>query len=146
MSGTSNHVEVLLVEDNPGDVRLIREALNESTLFPTILHVVSDGVDAMRFLERRGAYAGAPRPDFILLDLNLPKKDGREVLAEMKASPDLQTIPVFILTSSDPEEDLLRRHSLDRACYAKKPIDLDRYFEVIRRIEHTWIRMAGVRM
>lgn len=131
-------IEILLVEDNPGDADLAREALEGSKMRNT-LHVVGDGVAAMDFLRRTGAHAGAPRPDLILLDLNLPKKDGREVLAEIKSDDDLKRIPVVILTTSTAEEDVLRTYNLHANCYITKPIDLNQFLKVIRSIEDFWL-------
>jgi two-component system, chemotaxis family, response regulator Rcp1 len=129
--------EILLVEDNPGDVRLTQEALKDAKLI-NHLHVARDGVEAMEFLRREGTNGDAPRPDLILLDLNLPKKDGREVLAEVKADERLKRIPVVVLTSSQSEEDLLRAYGLHANCYVTKPVDFDRFAEVVRSIEDFW--------
>ncbi|HUU31511.1 MAG TPA: response regulator [Phycisphaerae bacterium] len=134
-------IHVLLVEDNPGDVRLTTEALREGKI-PHHLHVVSDGVEAMAFLRREGPYADAPRPDLILLDLNLPKKDGREVLAEIKADENLKRIPVVVLTTSQAEEDILRTYELHANCYVTKPVDLQQFIAVIRAIEEYWLATA----
>ncbi len=130
--------EVLLVEDNPGDARLTLEALKEGKVLNRV-SVVPDGVEAMAFLHREGPYADAPRPNLILLDLNLPKKDGREVLAEIKADPDLKRIPVVILTTSRAEEDIARTYDLHANCYITKPVDLDKFLEVVRSIEDFWL-------
>ena len=130
--------EVLLVEDNPGDVRLTLEALKEGNVLNRV-SVVPDGVEAMAFLRRQGPYADAPRPNLILLDLNLPKKDGREVLAEIKADPDLKRIPIVILTTSQAEEDIARTYDLHANCYVTKPVDLDKFLEVVRSIEDFWL-------
>ena len=116
-------VEILLVEDNPADVRLTREALSSDTLW-NHLNAAKDGVEAMAYLRREGKFASAARPDLILLDLNLPKKDGREVLAEIKADPNLMRIPVIVLTTSDAEEDILKTYGLHANCYVTKPVDL----------------------
>ena len=134
-------IHVLLVEDNPGDVRLTTEALREGKI-PHHLHVVSDGVEAMAFLRREGPYADAPRPDLILLDLNLPKKDGREVLGEIKADENLKRIPVVVLTTSQAEEDVLRTYELHANCYITKPVDLQQFIAVIRAIEEYWLAAA----
>lgn len=134
-------VEILLVEDNPGDVRLTREALRESKL-RTNLHVASDGVEALAFLRRAGRYAAAPRPDLILLDLNLPRKDGREVLAEIKADEDLRTIPVVILTTSRAEADIVRTYNLHANAYVTKPVDLDQFITVVQSIESFWFEIV----
>jgi len=138
MEVASKPAQVLLVEDNPGDVRLTQEALREGKLLNEV-HVVSDGEEAMAFLRRHGPYADAPRPDLILLDLNLPKKSGREVLAEIKADPDLHRIPVVILTTSHAEEDIARSYNLHANCYVTKPVDLEQFISVIRSIENYWL-------
>jgi CheY-like chemotaxis protein len=131
-------VDILLVEDNPGDVRLTREALRESR-GPTTLHVVGDGVEAMAFLRNQDRYAAAPCPDLVLLDLNLPKKGGREVLADMKGDPALKRIPVVVLTTSKAEEDILKAYDLHANCYITKPVELDRFIELIRSLEDFWL-------
>lgn len=134
-------VEFLLAEDNPGDVRLTKEALRESKISNN-LNVVPDGVEAMAFLHREGKYADAPRPDVILLDLNLPKKDGREVLAEVKADPSLRLIPVVIITSSEAEQDVLKTYELYANCYVTKPVDLEQFIKVIQSIETFWLTIV----
>ncbi len=134
-------IEILMIEDNPGDVRLTQEALKENKMYNR-LHVVRDGVEAMAFLRQEGRYADAPRPDLILLDLNLPKKDGREVLAEIKADEDLKRIPVVILTSSQAEEDVLRTYNLHANCYVTKPVDLDQFIRVVKSIEEFWLTIV----
>jgi CheY-like chemotaxis protein len=134
-------IHILLVEDNPGDADLAREALEESKL-NNALHVVDDGEKAMAFLHQEGVYANAPRPDLILLDLNLPKKDGREVLAEIKEDDDLKRIPVVILTTSQAEEDVLRTYDLHANCYITKPIDLNQFIHVVRSIEDFWLSIV----
>ncbi len=131
-------IEILLIEDNPGDADLAREALEESKVHNT-LHVVGDGVEAMNFLRQTGKYAIAPRPDLILLDLNLPRMDGREVLAEVKSDDELKRIPVVILTTSRDEEDILRSYNLHANCYITKPIDLIQFMKVVRSIEDFWL-------
>lgn len=137
-----NHsVEILLVEDNPGDVRLTLEAFKDAKVRNN-LSVVEDGVEAMTFLRREGEFAGAPRPDLILLDLNLPKKDGREVLEEIKADADLRRIPVAILTTSQAEEDILRTYDLHANCYITKPVDFDQFIRVVRSIEEFWLTIV----
>ena len=136
-----NLVEILLVEDNPGDARLAKEALKDAKVRNN-LHWVEDGVEAMTFLHRQGKYADAPRPDVILLDLNLPKKDGREVLAEVKEDGDLRRIPVVILTVSDAEEDIIKTYNLHANCYIRKPLDLDRFIEVVKAIEEFWLTIV----
>lgn len=133
--------EILLVEDNPGDIRLAEEALREGGL-PHNLSAVRDGVDAMSFLRRLGVYEGAPRPDLILLDLNLPKKDGREVLAEIKADRRLKLIPVIVLTSSAADEDILRCYDLGANCYVTKPVELDELMHVVQAIKSFWLNVA----
>lgn len=133
--------EFLLVEDNPGDVRLTREALNESKL-RNRLNIVGDGVEALAFLRREGKYASAPRPDLVLLDLNLPRKDGREVLAEIKADPALKRIPVVIITSSEAEQDVLASYDLHVNCYVSKPVDLEQFIKVVRSIETFWLTIV----
>ena len=134
-------VEFLLAEDNPGDVRLTKEALRESKISNN-LNVVPDGVEAMAFLRREGKYFEAPRPDVILLDLNLPKKDGREVLAEVKADPNLRLIPVVIITSSEAEQDVLKTYELHANCYVTKPVDLEQFIKVIQSIETFWLTIV----
>ena len=131
-------IEILLVEDNPGDVRLTREALRENKVNNN-LHVAVDGAEALDFLFRRGKYVDALHPDLVLLDLNLPKKNGREVLAEVKADPLLRRIPVVILTTSDAEQDILASYDLHANCYITKPVDLDRFIEVVKSIEGFWL-------
>jgi CheY-like chemotaxis protein len=134
-------VEVLLIEDNPGDVRLTREALKEAKVHNN-LSVVNDGLDAMSFLRREGRFAQAPRPDLVLLDLNMPRKDGREVLAEVKADPDLRRIPVVVLTTSKAEEDILRSYDLHANSYVTKPVDFEQFMKVVRSIEEFWLSVV----
>jgi len=134
-------IEILLVEDNPGDADLAREALESSKVHNT-LHVVGDGVEAMAFLRRAGKYASASRPDLVLLDLNLPRKDGREVLAEIKADNDLKRIPVVILTISKDEEDVLKTYNLHANCFITKPIDLGQFLKVVQAIEDFWLTIV----
>jgi chemotaxis family two-component system response regulator Rcp1 len=134
-------IDILLVEDNPGDADLAREALENSKLHND-LSVVGDGVEAMDFLRRKGKYAHAPRPDLILLDLNLPRKDGREVLAEIKGDPDLKRIPVVILTMSKDEEDVLTSYNLHANCFITKPIDLTQFMKVVKSIEDFWLTIV----
>ena len=141
MAQTGRPAEFLLVEDNPGDVRLTREALLDSKV-SNHLSVVGDGQEAMAFLRREGKYADAPRPDIILLDLNLPKKDGREVLAEIKSDPMLKRIPVVIITSSEAEQDVLRTYDLHVNCYVNKPLDLDQFVKVVKSIETFWLTIV----
>ena len=143
MTSTKNGraVEILMVEDNPGDVRLAHEALKEAKLFNE-LHVVEDGVEALAFLRRQGKYANAVRPELILLDLNLPRKDGREVLAEIKEDPSLRRIPVVILTVSKAEEDIIKTYDLHANCYITKPVDLDGFMKVLRAIDDFWLSIV----
>jgi two-component system response regulator len=133
--------ELLLVEDNPGDIRLTKEALKESKMVLN-LHVVKDGVEAMAFLRQEGKYEDSPRPDLILLDLNLPKKDGREVLAEVKADEALKLIPVVILTTSRNEEDLLNAYDLHANAYVTKPLDLEQFLHIVSKIEEFWLTIV----
>ncbi|MDO8692429.1 MAG: response regulator [Dehalococcoidia bacterium] len=134
-------VEILLVEDSPADVRLTIEALTGGKVLNN-LSVVGDGAEALAFLRRQGRYAASPRPDIILLDLNLPKKDGREVLAEIKVDEDLKLIPVVVLTTSDAEKDILSAYGLHANCYITKPINLNQFIEVVRSIEHFWLSIV----
>jgi CheY-like chemotaxis protein len=134
-------IEILLVEDNLGDVDLAREAL-ESGKVRNALHVVGDGEAAMAFLRRQGPYADAPRPDLVLLDLNLPRKDGREVLDEIKSDPDLKRIPVAILTTSNAEEDILKSYNLHANCYITKPMRLNQFIKVVQAIEDFWFTIV----
>lgn len=134
-------IEILLVEDNPGDARLAQEALVEAKVRNN-LYIVEDGELAMRFLRREGPYADKPRPDLILLDLNLPKKDGREVLAEIKEDADLRRIPVVILTTSQAEQDIVKSYDLHANCYITKPVDLDKFIEVVQSIERFWFTIV----
>jgi chemotaxis family two-component system response regulator Rcp1 len=134
-------IEILLVEDNPGDSRLAIEALKESKL-KNNLYVAEDGVEAMNFLYKKGKYSKMPRPDLIILDLNLPKKDGREVLAEIKNDENLKRIPVVILTISKAEEDILKTYNLHANCYVTKPLDLDQFMKVVRSIEDFWLTIV----
>ena len=134
-------VEVLLVEDNTGDVRLTLEAMKEGKVINN-LSIASDGVEAMAFLRKEGRYKDAARPDIILLDLNLPKKDGREVLAEIKADPSLRLIPVVVLTTSQAEEDILRTYNLHANCYVTKPVDLEQFINVVKSINDFWFSVV----
>lgn len=134
-------VEILLVEDNEGDVRLTREALKEGRI-RNRLSVVQDGEQALAFLRREGAHADAPRPDLILLDLNLPRLDGREVLAAIKNDPALKSIPVVVLTSSRTEQDLLRAYDLHANCFITKPVEFEQFIEVVRSIEDFWLTIV----
>jgi two-component system, chemotaxis family, response regulator Rcp1 len=134
-------IEILLVEDNPADVRLTIEALKEAKV-ANRLSVVKDGVGAMEFLQQKGSYADAPRPDLILLDLNLPRKDGREVLAEIKADPSHKRIPVVVLTTSHAEEDILKAYDLHANCYITKPVDFEQFMKVVQSIENFWLAVV----
>jgi two-component system, chemotaxis family, response regulator Rcp1 len=131
--------EILLVEDNSGDQRLTLEALRNGGRSATNLHIVQDGVEAMLYLRQEGKYANACRPALVILDLNLPKKDGREVLAEIKADPELRRIPVVVLTTSKAEEDINKSYEYHANCYITKPVDLDRFFAVVSAIEEFWL-------
>ena len=137
----NSSVEILLVEDSPGDVRLTREAFKEGKL-ANRLHVVSDGEEALAFLHRQGPYRDAVRPDLILLDLNLPKKDGREVLALIKADDELKRIPVVVLTTSRAEQDILKAYDLHANCYITKPVDLDQFLLVVKTVEEFWLTLV----
>jgi chemotaxis family two-component system response regulator Rcp1 len=134
-------IDILLVEDNPADVRLTTEALKEEKIYNN-LHVVTDGVEAMAFLRREGKYAKALRPDLILLDLNLPKKDGREVLKEIKGDDNLKAIPVVVLTVSQSEEDIFKSYNLHANCYITKPVDLKQFIKVIRSVQEFWLTIV----
>jgi CheY-like chemotaxis protein len=139
--GIGRPIEILLVEDSPGDVRLTREALTDAKVRNN-LTVCVDGVEALACLRGEGEWKGARRPDLILLDLNLPKKDGREVLAEIKEDPDLRRIPVVVLTTSKADEDILRSYNLHANCYISKPVDLDQFITVVRSIEDFWLTIV----
>jgi two-component system, chemotaxis family, response regulator Rcp1 len=141
MSVCNGSIQVLLVEDNPGDVRLTKEALKEGKLLNQ-LTVVGDGVEALSFLRQEGKYADALQPELILLDLNLPKKDGREVLAEIKADSKLRRIPVVVLTTSSAEEDILKIYDLHANCYITKPVDLEQFMGVVKSIEDFWVSVV----
>lgn len=134
-------IEILMVEDNPGDVRLTREALKEAKVWNN-LYVTEDGVAALDFLYRRDPYMEAARPDLILLDLNLPKRDGREVLALIKSDEALKTIPVVVLTTSQAEEDVLRAYNLNANCYITKPVDFDQFTKIVQTIEEFWLTIV----
>jgi two-component system response regulator len=138
---TMKPIDVLVVEDNPGDARLIKEVLNSNKIFCR-LHTVKDGVEAMNFLYRNGEYSEAPRPDLIFLDLNLPKKDGREVLKEIKTDEKLKQIPVVVMTTSQAEEDIFKSYSLHANCYVTKPLDLDQFVRVVKSIEEFWFTLV----
>lgn len=134
-------IEILLVEDNPGDVRLTQEALKEGKVLNR-LSVVKDGVEAIFFLKKKEKYKDAPRPDLILLDLNLPKKNGREVLGEIKRDPEFMRIPVVILTISRDEQDILKSYDLHANCYITKPVDLNQFINVVKSIEDFWLTIV----
>ena len=134
-------IEILLVEDNPGDVRLTQEAFKEGKVRNN-LYVVEDGIEALGFLKREGKYAGSNRPDLILLDLNLPRMDGRELLAEIKKLPDVKRIPVVILTTSKNEADILQTYELHANCFITKPVDLDQFITIVQSIENFWMTVV----
>ncbi|MGA3061478.1 MAG: response regulator [Candidatus Bathyarchaeia archaeon] len=134
-------VDILLVEDNPGDVRLTKEALRDAKVLNEI-YVAKDGVEAMEFLNKKGKFAKAPTPDMILLDLNLPRKDGREVLAEVKKDTKLKHIPVIVLTTSKADEDIIRSYNLHANAYITKPVDLNRFVEIIHALEEFWFTIV----
>ena len=134
-------IEILLIEDNPGDARLTQEALREGRVSNRLSHVI-DGVEAMAFVRREPPFVDAPRPDLILLDLNLPRKDGREVLAELKADPRLRLIPVVVLTTSEAEQDILRTYELHGNCYITKPVDLEKFLHIVRAVESFWLAIV----
>jgi len=134
-------IEILMVEDNPGDVRLTQEALRDAKV-NNIMHVAQDGVEAMAMLRQEPPFESVPRPDIILLDLNLPRKDGREVLAEIKNDPELKRIPVVVLTTSEAEEDILRSYNLHANCFITKPVDLERFLVIVRTIEDFWLTVV----
>jgi len=138
---SERQIQILLVEDNSGDARLTLEALKETALYNKLQHVV-DGVEALAYLRREGRHAHAARPDLILLDLNLPRKDGREVLAEIKADQELRRIPVVVLTTSQSEEDISKAYDLNANCYVAKPVDLDHFIKVVRIIEEFWLTIV----
>lgn len=141
MTDAIEPIEILLVEDDPGDVLMTQEAFEHHKIRNT-LSVVSDGEQALRFLRRESPYEDAPRPGLILLDLNLPRKDGREVLSEIKASPQLRSIPVVVLTTSEAEEDILRSYDLHANAYVTKPVDFDRFVEVVRQIDNFFVAVV----
>ncbi len=130
-------IEILLVEDSPTDILITREAFEDAKLLNT-LHVVEDGVKAIEFLRRQGSYASSPRPDLILLDLNLPRKNGREVLAEIKATAEFKSIPIVVLTTSNADEDILKAYNLHANCYVIKPVGFDNFFKAVQSIESFW--------
>jgi len=137
------HAKILLVEDSPTDVLITREALDQAKMLVD-MHVVEDGVEAMAFLCKQGRYTQAPRPDLILLDLNLPKKDGREVLAEIKSNEDLKNIPVVVLTTSSMEEDILEAYGHHANCYVTKPVDFESFAKIVKSIGHFWFTIVAL--
>ncbi len=137
----ANMIEILLVDDDPGDVRLTVEALKQTKMH-TNLSFARDGIEALAFLRRQGKFAAAPCPDIILLDLNMPRMDGREVLGEIKQDPDLKHIPVVVLTTSADEEDILRSYNLHANCYVTKPVDLQQFMKVVSSIENFWFTVV----
>jgi len=141
MSGPNDPVEILLAEDNPGDVMLTKKALEEGKLANN-LHVATDGVDALEFLRNEGEYADAPRPDLVLLDLNMPRKDGEDVLEAMQADDSLCRIPVVVLTSSESEEDIAKSYELNANAYLTKPVDFDGFVEIVNRMEDFWFQVV----
>lgn len=143
MRNQEQAIDILLVDDSPGDVRLIKETFKENKVNST-LHIVENGVEAMAYLRHEGRYHTSIRPDIILLDLNLPKKDGRQVLAEIKQDPLLKTIPVIILTTSKAEEDILKTYQLHATCYITKPVDLDQFMKVMQSIQEFWLKLAQI--
>ncbi len=134
-------IDILVVEDNAGDARLIKEVLNDNKIFST-LYMVTDGVEAMDFLKNNGKYKNSPKPDLIILDLNLPRKDGREVLTEIKTDENLKYIPIVIMTISQAEEDILKSYNLHANCYITKPIDLNQFIKVVKSIEDFWFSIV----
>ena len=136
-------IEILLVEDNPGDVRLTQEAFRENKI-RNRLNVVQNGEEAMNYLRKKGQYENAAKPGLIMLDLNLPRKDGREVLAEIKSDPDLRRIPVVILTTSESEDDVHRTYSLHANCYITKPVDMQQFVKVVEAVEHFWLSVVSL--
>jgi len=137
----SRQIEILLIEDNPGDARLTQEAMRAAKM-TNVLHLVEDGVQAMEFLRRRSRFKDAPRPDLILLDLNLPKKDGRAVLAEVKTDPDLRRIPVVVLTTSRSEEDVMQAYDMHANAYVTKPVNLDQFMKIVALIDEFWLKVV----
>ena len=136
-------IQILLVEDSPSDAKLTLAALKQAKVANQVSHV-EDGVQAMEFLRRQGKYAGAPRPDLIMLDLNLPRKDGREVLEELKSDRELQAIPVVVLTTSQAEQDIIRSYELHANCYITKPVNFERFLEIVQSIEYFWLTVVAL--
>ena len=141
MNDTREVVRILLVEDNPGDVRLTQEALKEAK-FHNTLHVVGDGVEALAYLRQQGKYSGATRPHMVMLDLNMPRMDGREVLEAIKTDPDLRRIPVVVLTSSEAETDIAKAYELHANAYVTKPVGIDNFLDVVKSIEEFWVEIV----
>jgi CheY-like chemotaxis protein len=141
MTAHTNPIEILLAEDNPGDVKLTEKAFEQGNVLNN-LHVAEDGVEAMKFLRSEGEFADTPQPDLILLDLNMPRKDGKEVLSDVKSDPELRRIPVVVLTSSAAEEDIVRSYDLHANAYLTKPVDFDGFLEVVERIEDFWLTVV----
>jgi chemotaxis family two-component system response regulator Rcp1 len=141
MNGRGRPIEILLVEDNPSDIRLVQEAFKEGKIWNN-LHIARDGEKALAFLRKEGPFKDAPHPDLILLDLNLPRMDGREMLVHVKAAEELRRIPVVILTTSKSEEDILRSYDLHANCYITKPVDLDQFIRVVQSIEYFWLSIV----
>ena len=141
MNSETGWIDILLVEDNPGDVRLTQEALLEGKV-KNRLYIAKDGVEAIEFLRREGNFHDAVRPDLILLDLNLPRKDGRQVLQEIKSDPALRVIPVVVLTTSEAEEDILKSYDLHANCYITKPVDLEQFLKIVQMIEDFWLSVV----
>jgi len=141
MTDTEKPVEVLLAEDNPGDVMLTKKALEQGKLANN-LHVVTDGVEALEYLRQDGEYADEPRPDLVLLDLNMPRKDGQDVLEELQDDPELGRIPVVVLTSSESEEDIARSYELNANAYLTKPVDFEGFIETVNRMENFWFKVV----
>ena len=141
MTADTRPIDILLVEDDPGDVLITKEALEHSKVTNS-LHIVDDGEQALAYLRHEGEYADSTRPDLILLDLNLPRRDGREVLAEVKADPELRRIPVVVLTTSKAEEDVLRSYDLHANAYVTKPVDFDRFIEIVRQIDEFFVSVV----
>ena len=141
MTDEEKPVEVLLAEDNPGDVMLTKKALEQGKLANN-LHVATDGVEALQFLRQEGEYSDEPRPDLVLLDLNMPRKDGQDVLKELKDDPDLRRIPVVVLTSSESEEDIAKSYELNANAYLTKPVDFDGFIEIVNRMENFWFKVV----
>ncbi len=138
---TPKHIDILLVEDDEGDVLLTKKALSNGKIYNS-LSVARDGVEALAFLRQEGEYAGVPRPDLILLDLNMPRMDGRETLAQIKQDEDLRSIPVVVLTTSDSDQDILKSYDLQASCYITKPVDLEQFTSVVRAIKDFWFSVV----